>query len=129
MLPLVARSGDGAFRRNSRLRLPPSGPAAFSSEVNSSLLGPVLDDGDGDGGDGALSTSGLGLLTALLRRLFMSAPSNPVPSPPSIRPESEGEGAKARRMWEKPLAFRPNSWTGSIHRAWIGDPELEEDEP
>jgi len=93
MLPLVARSGDGALRRNSRLRWPPSGPAAFSSEVTSSLLGPLLDDADGDGGEEAVLSrwsaagppSGLGLLAALLRRLFMVAPSNP--PPPSMRPE------------------------------------------
>lgn len=93
MLPLVARSGDGAFSRNSRLlRLPPSGPVAFSSEVTSSFLGPVLDDADGDGGEALLSRcsaagpppSGLGRLPALLRRLFMCAASNPEPSPPSI---------------------------------------------
>jgi len=91
MLPLVARSGDGAFRRNSRLRLPPSGPVAFSSEVNSSLLGPLLDNADGDGGEvlprcsaAGPPPSGLGRLAALLRRLFMCAASNPEPSPPSI---------------------------------------------
>ena len=89
----MARSGDGALRRNSRLRWPPSGPAAFSSEVTSSLLGPLLDDADGDGGEEVLLScwsaaappSGLGLLAALLRRLFMVAPSNPLP--PSIRSE------------------------------------------
>nr|CAB3466168.1 unnamed protein product [Digitaria exilis] len=109
MLPLVARSGEGAFRRNSRLRLPPSGPVAFSSEVNGSLLRPLLDDADGDGGEEALSRwsaagppSGLGLLAALLRRLFI-----PRRLPSARNLDAVQGGRKTKTSQEPKIGERP----------------------